>query len=254
MSENIPNPRLSPKVDDAQSVKSGKIEEEFEPYATVNSAAGMSSREPKAEKMDAILGAINIFAIPLVFLNLLGGIISGIWLAYLGQWWALGYGFAALLVSTFSLSFALLPGILLAAPGAYFFEKGYKLPMYFFGFLSGLYTIALISAWCILVLWLYVQRAEHNTLLPLLIWSFGTATGPWGYMANKENQGGESYASTILAIFSQIGYVVMAVMVFFFRVSFLDITIAFCLVMLIALFIQVALAIAIARESEDTFF
>ena len=42
--------------------------------------------------MQTLMSLIKILAFPLIVLNMLGGIISGIWLATLGEWAAVGYG------------------------------------------------------------------------------------------------------------------------------------------------------------------
>ncbi len=72
----------------------------------------------------SLVSAFTLVFLPIVCLNLLGGIVSGVWLAFLGEWWALGYGLTLLVVSTMGVSFALLPSILLAAPGVYFLARG----------------------------------------------------------------------------------------------------------------------------------
>lgn len=52
--------------------------------------------------MEAFAKFAAAVAIPLGLLNMLGGIVAGIWLAILGRWGIIGYGIAALLVSTFA--------------------------------------------------------------------------------------------------------------------------------------------------------
>jgi hypothetical protein len=46
--------------------------------------------------MQAFLALIVVLSAPLWFLNMFGGIISGVWLAILGEWGSIGYGVAAL--------------------------------------------------------------------------------------------------------------------------------------------------------------
>jgi hypothetical protein len=59
--------------------------------------------------MQAVL---SIPTILFMSLNFFGGIVSGIWLAVLGQWWAIGYGIAGLFFSSTLLGFAMMPGLL----------------------------------------------------------------------------------------------------------------------------------------------
>ncbi len=180
----------------------------------------------------SVIGAMALFTIPIMVLNTLGGIISGMWLMILGEWWALGYGFGLLLFSIFGLSFLLLPGLLIGAPTIYFLSKRMPVLAYPFAFLSSLYTVGVITGWCIWVLHLYLQHADSRSFFPLLLWSYGTATGPWTWMASKEQ---DNFASLISATAAQIGYIVIMVMVAFFRPTFLDVITGFGGVMLVAL-------------------
>ena len=40
--------------------------------------------------MKALMGLITALSVPLMILNILGGIVSGIWLAILGRWGTVG--------------------------------------------------------------------------------------------------------------------------------------------------------------------
>ena len=66
--------------------------------------------------MNAFANLATVLAVPLGLINMLGGIVSGIWLAILGEWGIIGYGIAALFVSGIGLGLAMVPGLLLAAP------------------------------------------------------------------------------------------------------------------------------------------
>ena len=146
----------------------------------------------------------------------------------LGEWWALGYGLTLLVVSTFGVSFALLPSILLAAPGLYFLSRGPRVLAYPFAFLSNVYTAAVVTGWCVWVLQRYLQHADRPSLLPLLLWSYGTATGPWTWLASKDR---DSPASMTTATAAQLGYIVMMLMAIVFSPTLLDVAIAFGIVL-----------------------
>ena len=202
--------------------------------------------------MGALLGLMKVMAVPLMILNMLGGIVSGIWLAILGEWGAIGYGLAALVASNFALTIVLIPGLLLVAQAAYFDEKNIKVGVYFFGFLSSLYTVAVITVWCVAVLYFFTHKADSNSIFPMIIWSYGVATGPWAWMAQKEQQSGDGLASIVTTFFSQVGYIVMIVMVLFFRVSLIDVIIAFGAIMLLGLVLQFITTIQIEREVGES--
>jgi hypothetical protein len=154
---------------------------------------------------------MTALAVPLGSLNAFGGIVAGIWLAVVGNWGTIGWGTAAIFLSTFGISLALLPGMALAGLAAYFAERGYKLLFYFFALLSSLYTVAVIALWCGTVLYFFASRADSSSVIPLLLWSYGVATGPFAYMASKE--GDDAFASIAATFFGQVGYVVSVAMV-----------------------------------------
>jgi hypothetical protein len=205
--------------------------------------------------LGSILAVITLFTVPIMLLNTFGGIVAGIWLAILGEWWALGTGAVLLLVSMFGLSFVLMPGILVfGMPGAYLLSRGSVLA-YPFALLSSLYTFAVMTVWSVWVFNLYMQYADARSFFPLLLWSYGTATGPWTYMASKER---DNTASTVSAFAAQLGYIVMIVMAVFFQPTLLDLAIGFGAVMLVALMLQFAVWIAMtamasrSAKMEDT--
>jgi len=124
--------------------------------------------------LGSILGGMALLLIPIMLLNIFGGIIAGIWLIILGQWWALGYGLVLLLVSTFGLAFVLMPGMFLfAMPGAYLLSRRSPLA-YPFLVLAPLYTLGVMTLWCVWVYYMYMQRADARSFIPLLVWSYGT--------------------------------------------------------------------------------
>src|SRR5690606_22299873 len=148
--------------------------------------------------MRAIGAILTVIAGGLGVLNMFGGIISGLWLAFTGQWWAIGWGVAGLFFSHFLLGIILLPGGLLAAPGAMLMEKRPVLAWPFL-VLGDLYTSAALCIWCLEVLAFFTSQPGATTAAPvaLLLWTFGVATGPIAYMASKEEQAGSSPASVI---------------------------------------------------------
>ena len=81
----------------------------------------------------------NLFlaaAVPLSLVNIFGGIVSGIWLAILGEWGVIGTGVLAMLISGMALGIAMMPGLIFAVPAATMLENGNKIGGYIFLFLS----------------------------------------------------------------------------------------------------------------------
>jgi len=202
--------------------------------------------------MRALFGFMNILAVPLMILNMLCGVVAGIWLSVLGEWSAIGYGIAALVVSSPALAIVFAPGMLLADIAVYFGEKNIKAGFYFFTFWGSLYGTAVITAWCVAVLYFFTTNADSSSMIPILIWSYGVAIGPLVWMAQKEQLYGDGFASIVATFFSQIGYIVMIIMALFFRASFVDVIISFGAVMVAGQLLQYIAILQIERESGES--
>jgi hypothetical protein len=66
---------------------------------------------------------IEFLSIPILILNMLGGIIAGIWLSFLGEWILIVIGIVLLFTSHLYLSFLMLPGLLFAPIAMRLYEK-----------------------------------------------------------------------------------------------------------------------------------
>lgn len=191
--------------------------------------------------MESFARALSVLAIPLGIINMFGGIVSGIWLAILGEWGLIGYGILALIVSGMVIGLAMMPGMIFAAPAAVMLEKGNKFGGYFFGFLSSLYTIGVLVAWCVLVLIYYTKQANHDSIIPVLIWSYGIATGPITWLAQKDLQGGNEYAM-VSTFFIQVAYLLTILGILFIGMSLLNVLVLFGVIMAIGLIVQFSMA------------
>jgi hypothetical protein len=189
---------------------------------------------------------LALVIIPLVLLNAFGGIASGIWLAVLGEWWALGYGLIGLLLSHFFLAFVLAPGlIILLAPAGILFEKQrpfLALPLLLLG---TAYIYLVMTAWCLLAFVVFTTRADGETFWPLLIWSYGVALGPWVYMAQKEEQAGGGDTSAVATLCAQVAYVIMALVSIFGRSTLVELAVVFGAVMLLGMLVQTGIGFAL---------
>lgn len=199
--------------------------------------------------MKALMTMFSALGVLFMVLNSLGGIVSGIWLAVLGEWWAIGLGILNVLFSTFIISIALIPSIPLAA-GALTFGRRSKVALFAFGLLSSLYVVAVMTAWCVGVLYVFASQADSSSWIPLLLWSYGIATGPWSYMAAKEAQGGGGEGSIAAAFFAQVAYLAMVVVGVVAGASMITLTKIFVGVMLVNVAIQMVIAVASAGDFQ----
>jgi len=190
---------------------------------------------------NGFVATFTTLTVPIMILNLLGGIISGIWLAILGEWGEIIRGILFMVVAGFAISIALMPSLLFAGPAAIAIEKGKKLLGMFLGSLSVLYTIALMTIWCIWIMWLFVSSANESSLIPLLIWSYGVALAPWMWLAQKDQQGGGNEFSLFSIFFAQISYII-GMILFFFGATLGTIAVIFGAIMLIGATLQVIIA------------
>ena len=94
---------------------------------------GSAPEYDQDQNMKMMMAVITALGIPLLILNWVGGIASGIWLAVLGEWSVLGMGLVLFFLSTAVLGFVLMPSMLLAARAAYCAERGRTIGLVCFG-------------------------------------------------------------------------------------------------------------------------
>lgn len=186
------------------------------------------------------LATLTTLTVPIVLLNILGGVISGIWLAFLGEWGQIIRGIIFIIVSGFAISFALMPSLIFAGPATLAMERGKKIIGIFLSSLAVFYTVSLITIWCIWIMWLFVRSANESSLIPLLIWSYGVALAPWMWLAQKDQQAGGNEFSIFTTFFAQISYI-LAMIMFVLGAALGTIAIMFGSLMLIVAILQIAI-------------
>jgi hypothetical protein len=190
-----------------------------------------------------------------IMLNMFGGIVSGIWLVVLGEWWAFALGILGVFVSHYAIGIALLPslGLGVAAYGA--IQRKYWRSGMLLGALSNLYIAALMTMWCIAVLAIFISQASSTSWFPLLIWSYGVATGPWAFLAQKDVQSGSDTGAATFTFFAQVAYLLVIVAIAFFSPTILQAALLFGGVMLVAALVNLISAwgdLAAERECGET--
>ena len=185
----------------------------------------------------------NLFvaaAVPLSLVNVFGGVVSGIWLAVLGEWGVIGTGLLAMLISGMALGLAMMPGLIFAVPAATMLENGNKIGGYIFTFLSLIYTYGLLIVWSVFVLIYFTDRATEFSLVPVLFWSYGVATGAISFLASKDSQSGND--SAMLPTFLiQIAYLAVIIgIIFVSGMTLFSVICLFILIMSIGLLGQMA--------------
>lgn len=130
---------------------------------------------------------ISILIIPVMLLNVGGGIVGGIWLAFRGEWRLIFTGIVLAVISPWILSILMLPSLGIGMVALIFKER--KWVLYVLGFLSQVYTNVLIMGTCLFAFFIcarYKSGGVDFSAIPYLLWSWGMALGPWQYFASKE--------------------------------------------------------------------
>ena len=177
-------------------------------------------------------------AFPILILNSFGGIIAGVWLAILGRWWAIGWGFASVFAPTV-LGLAMMPGVAFGAPAALLAEKGRTVLAFPLVLLSLIYTAAVITVWCLFVLFFFMSRSSGGDFWPLQIWSYVVAITPLAYMTQSEEQRGTGDAASMTTFFAGLAYLLMVLAgILHIGSNLTGLATAFGAVMLVGVFLQ----------------
>ena len=144
-----------------------------------------------------------------------------------------------------------MPGVLLALPSAFFVKKGWTPLFWLFALLTNFYNFALITVWCVAIMWYFAGKSNQDSYIPMMIWSYGVALAPWMWLAQKAQQSGGGGGEMISLFFAQLAYLAALLYAFFFRATVLDVVYLFGGFMLVALFVQFGIVIAVMREKSS---
>jgi hypothetical protein len=180
-----------------------------------------------------------MLTLPLVILNSLGIFAALVWLALLGRWSALGLGVVISFLGFIVLSLAILPGLVLAAPAAFFVARGRHHAAFFFGALSLLYTFGVIAVWTFVVFWMVANRTTGAAdVIPMMIWAYAVAIGPLSFMASREP---DNPGTGLTMLAAQLGLVILMVTIAVVHDSNAA-TLAFAATMTVGYIVQLSIA------------
>lgn len=194
------------------------------------------------------MGLINALSVPIMFLNMFGGIVAGIWLMFLGKWPTLGLAILAGFISTFTISIAMYPSMLLAIPGFAMIKRGTGILGHFLLFCASLYTFGVLWFWSVFIFGLFISQigTKGVGMFPILLLAYSVATAPVGYMASKEK---DSPATTIATFSTMLGCMLfMLLLIFGFQFSIANLV--FIVVMAMGLFAQLIVSVQIATATR----
>lgn len=164
----------------------------------------------KATGMEKLFtGLVTALSVPILILNVLGGIIGGIWLMISGEWTLFLSGLGYMAFGAMLLGLLLMPGLLFGAPAAVFAEKRKYVLFGIFGSLSLVYTYGLIVITTYFVAdW--ILSFSSAPLWAALLWLYATVLAPWQYMASKEQ---DNSSTTMTTFFLALGVFVLILLI-----------------------------------------
>jgi len=135
-----------------------------------------------------------------------------------------------------------MPGLIFAAPAVKAIESGRTTLGALVGSLSVICSTVVVVVWSYLMLRYFYGRASDSSQIPFLLWSYGAATGPWAFMASKDQQGqdGGNPHSVFAVFFLSLGYICCMLALIFWSVP-----VASCL-WILAAFMSVSCVISAA--------
>lgn len=191
---------------------------------------------------DALEKIIGILSLPVIAVDLLGGIVGLVWLAILGEWGLILWGVILMVIGTFILSLLLLPSFIFAFPAVYFAKKRLNIFVIPFVFLSALYVGILMyfsSLWVIGFVTSALDGVQGS--LPYLFWGYCLATAPWSFMASKEDS--NSIATFLPIFFLKLGLVSVIIMSGIFGTGIEESLVVFTYIMLAEVVFVAAFAV-----------
>lgn len=159
------------------------------------------------------------FMVPVVLLNMFGGLIGGGWLLYLGMWKPVVFGLCAILSGSLVLGFMLLPSIALVIPLGGAIERGSIIAATIAVLVSVVFIKVVMTIWSLGVFDLFLMKSKQEAIIPLLLWSYTVAVTPWGTMARYDQQTNPDSFSAVSTAFLAVACISVMIGVYFFGVQ-----------------------------------
>lgn len=197
-------------------------------------------------------GFFLALAIPFMLMNVFGGLVGGIWLAFLGRWSVIFSGIGFMIAGAFIISVLMIPGMIFATPAAMAAERGKNTLAVIFGLPAIIWTYLVMIATCVFVFSWIVSKGEAE--IPFLLWGYAVVTAPWAFLASKDSQAGND-SSSLPLVFVQFGTFSMMVAAYIDHsdMSFDRLMWWFVPFILAAAAIQIGILILTVRETRSTY-
>jgi hypothetical protein len=184
-------------------------------------------------------------------LNVLSGLVAGIWLAILWEWKSIVGGILAAIIMPLAWMIATLPDLGLLLLVNRFAQRRKVFRTWLFALMSVGYDNCLIMLWTFYIFSAFIDRGKPGTDVAFLLWGFSTAQAPLAFMAQKERPDPDSKAASALGmIISQVGYLILTAC---WALGMLPICVLLLLVLILgfSLISSILMALAIREQAVD---
>jgi hypothetical protein len=123
--------------------------------------------------------AFITLCIPIRLMNAIGAIVSGIWLAAIGELDIVIVGLVLYVCAHIVLKLAIAPGLPLAELAYRCAIKENIFGSAAIGVVGNIYLHLVITAWVCAILYAFTLPLTESNQIPMLIWSYGVAIRPW---------------------------------------------------------------------------
>lgn len=188
--------------------------------------------------------------LPLMLLNLVGGVGSGIWLAVLRELPVIITGVVIAFSGHWPISLAVMLGMtLFGGPGIAASEGGKRKTALVLVAIHNLYLTALMTVWCLVILFIFIRLTESSSRIPTVIWAYGCSTAPWVYLARVDQQTGNENAG-VKTFFMQLAFIATGVSYLLWSVTWTVLIVVFLVPMIIG-FIFDVVTVVIETRGEN---
>lgn len=153
-----------------------------------------------------LLTVQSVLGVPQIVMNFLAGAVALVWLLLLREWRILFQGVLAIVCGPWIIGLILSPQMLIGALA----NKAAKRPAtaYLTAGVSLAYGTGVILAWAFISLRHYSSvAAMHSSPLPIILWSYEIASGPWAFLASQDQRMDPQSNSVFHLTFLSLGYI-----------------------------------------------
>lgn len=192
-------------------------------------------------------GLIATLSVPILLLNILGGIVGGIWLMIAGAWPLFVGGLLYMMFGAMIIGLLLMPSLLFTAPAVAFAEKRKYVLFFISGLLGIAYTYGLIAVSTYYIADI-VLSSQSAPLWASLLWLYAVTLAPWQYMASKEQ---DNTSTGMTTFFLALGIVALMICIGILGMTLGQAFPVLVVILVISLIMQLLFTYALTRAEKQ---